>query len=76
MSAIDKLKAAGRDPLEVLLTNPPADVAEWLREDENAKLDKAIADELALWDAPLRKRLQELIDLRVAELCQKARIQR
>lgn len=65
MSAIDKLKEAGRDPLEVLFTNPPADVAEWLQEDENEKLDKLIKAELDLWDEPLRKRLAEIIAARV-----------
>jgi hypothetical protein len=62
MSTIDKLVSANRDPLEALIVPPAKDVAQWLKEDENEKLDKKISRELATWSSEMRARLIELIN--------------
>lgn len=62
MSAIDKLVALGRDPLEVLWVPPAPDVVEWLRDDANTVTDAAIRRELTGWTPEMRARLRELID--------------
>lgn len=61
MSAVDKLVAAGRDPLEALLVPPAPDVAQWILEDDIERIDLAIANELQRWQPVMRQRLNELI---------------
>jgi hypothetical protein len=61
MSVFDNLKRQGRDPLEALLVPPAPDVAKWLEEDENAKLDHKIAAELSQWNPEMRTRLYNLV---------------
>jgi hypothetical protein len=61
MSVFDNLKQQGRDPLEALLVPPAPDVAAWIEEDENAKLDHKITAELSQWTPEMRTRLYNLV---------------
>lgn len=60
MNTVDKLIKAGRDPLEALFVPPAPDVAEWLEQDRNEKIDKAIKKELSTWTPEMRERLRQI----------------
>ncbi len=61
------LVAQGRDPLEVLLMEPPADVAAMLKLEAEGLWDRWITNELRRWPPEARQRLAELIDRRMAQ---------
>src|SRR3990167_3750062 len=67
MSVIDKLIAAGRDPLEAVLVPPAADVAQWIEDDANEKLDNAIVAELRSWSPEMHARLLVLVERRLTQ---------
>ena len=67
MNIIDRLVAAGRDPLEILMVYSAPGIDEWLKEDMLlAKCDEEIRRELQRWTPEMRARLRELIEMQRA----------
>lgn len=62
MKTIKKLIELGRDPLEVLFVPLAPDVAEWLKEEDNQRVDEKIRDEISTWTPAMHARLRELME--------------